>query len=80
MLELYEHNLFFPAGHCKGVCIGGYLLQGGYGWNGRKLGIACESVIGIDVVTADGEYIHANETENADLFWAARGAGGGFLV
>lgn len=79
MLELYKHNLFFPAGHCKGVCIGGYLLQGGYGWNGRKLGIACESVIGIDVVTADGDYIHASESENADLFWAARGAGGGFF-
>ena len=79
MLELFKHDLFFPAGHCKGVCIGGYLLQGGYGWNGRKLGIACQSVIGIDVVTADGEYIHANESENSDLFWAARGAGGGFF-
>ena len=79
MLELFKHDLFFPAGHCKGVCIGGYLLQGGYGWNGRKLGIACQSVIGIDVVTADGEYIHANESENSDLFWAARGSGGGFF-
>jgi len=79
MMELYKHDLFFPAGHCKGVCIGGYLLQGGYGWNGRKLGIACESVIGIDMVTADGEYIHANESENSDLFWAARGSGAGFF-
>ncbi len=79
MLELYKHNMFFPAGHCKGVCIGGYLLQGGYGWNGRKTGMACESVFGIDVVTADGEYIHASETENSDIFWAARGAGGGFF-
>jgi len=79
MLELYKHNLFFPAGHCKGVCIGGYLLQGGYGWNGRKTGMACEHVIGIDMVTADGEYLHASETENADLFWAARGSGGGFF-
>ena len=33
--ELDEVGLFFPAGHCKGVCIGGYLLQGGYGWNSR---------------------------------------------
>lgn len=79
MLELYKHNLFFPAGHCKGVCIGGYLLQGGYGWNGRKTGMACEHVTAIDVVTADGEYLHASETENADLFWAARGSGGGFF-
>lgn len=79
MKELYKHNLFFPAGHCKGVCIGGYLLQGGYGWNGRKTGMACEHVYGIDMVTADGEFIHASETENADLFWSARGSGGGFF-
>ena len=79
MLELFKHNLFFPAGHCKGVCIGGYLLQGGYGWNGRKTGIACQSIIGYDMVTPDGEFIHASPSENADLYWAARGSGGGFF-
>ncbi len=76
---LYKINLFFPAGHCKGVCLGGYLLQGGFAWNGRKLGMACESVIGLDIVTADGQLVYASETENADLFWAARGSGGGFF-
>ncbi len=76
---LYNKGLFFPAGHCKGVCLGGYLLQGGYGWNGRKTGIACQSILGMDIVTAAGELVHANETENADLFWAARGSGPGFF-
>lgn len=79
MKGLFKRNLFFPAGHCKGVCIGGYLLQGGYGWNGRKLGIACQSVIGMDIVTADGDFVHASPTQNADLFWAARGSGPGFF-
>ncbi|MBS1795889.1 MAG: FAD-binding oxidoreductase [Acidobacteria bacterium] len=79
MTELFKRELFFPAGHCRGVCLGGYLLQGGFAWNGPKLGLACESVIGIDVVTADGEYLHCDERENADLFWAARGAGPGFF-
>ncbi|MBL7815025.1 MAG: FAD-dependent oxidoreductase [Saprospiraceae bacterium] len=79
LTELVKHDLFFPAGHCKGVCIGGYLLQGGFAWNGRKLGMACESVMGLDIVTADGELIHASATENADLYWAARGSGGGFF-
>lgn len=79
LTELFKQNLFFPAGHCKGVCLGGYLLQGGFALNGRKLGLACESVIGIDVVTADGEFLHASKTENSDLFWAARGAGSGFF-
>lgn len=79
MKALYKENLFFPAGHCKGVCIGGYLLQGGYGWNGRKLGIACQSVLAMDIITADGELVHASPTQNTDLFWAARGSGPGFF-
>jgi FAD/FMN-containing dehydrogenase len=77
--ELGEHDLFFPAGHCPGVAVGGYLLQGGYGWNGRVHGPACMSVEAIDVVTADGELVHADERENADLLWAARGSGPGFF-
>ncbi len=46
-VELAERGgLFFPpAGHCRGVAVGGYLLQGGYGWNSRVVGPACESVL-----------------------------------
>ncbi|EUA10186.1 FAD binding domain protein [Mycobacterium kansasii 732] len=79
MADLEAQNLFFPGGHCKGVCLGGYLLQGGYGWNSRILGPACESVIGLDVITAEGEQIHCDEDNHADLYWAARGAGPGFF-
>lgn len=77
---LAEHELFFPAGHCKGVCIGGYLLQGGYGWNSRVLGPACESVLGLDVVTADGERLYIDAEHHPDLYWAARGSGPGFFA
>lgn len=77
--ELEAHNLFFPAGHCRGVCVGGYLLQGGYGWNSRIYGLACESVVGLDVVTADGEQIHCDADNHSDLYWSARGAGPGFF-
>ena len=68
----------FPGGHCESVGLGGYLLQGGQGWNGRAWGWACENVLGIDAVTADGRRVHADATENAGLYWAARGAGPGF--
>jgi FAD/FMN-containing dehydrogenase len=78
--DLDRLGLFFPAGHCKGVRIGGYLLQGGYGWNSRVYGPACESVIGLDVVTADGEQIHINAENHPDLYWAARGSGPGFFA
>lgn len=80
LAALAEDDLFFPAGHCPGVALGGYLLQGGFGWNGRVHGPACMSVEAIDVVTADGEAIRADETQNADLLWAARGAGPGFFA
>jgi FAD/FMN-containing dehydrogenase len=78
--ELDTQGLFFPAGHCKGVRIGGYLLQGGYGWNSRIYGPACESVIGLDVVTADGDQIHCDAETHPDLYWAARGSGPGFFA
>jgi FAD/FMN-containing dehydrogenase len=76
---LRERGLYFPVGHCAGVRVGGYLLQGGFGWRGRELGPSCMSVTGVDVVTADGGRTYADEQHNADLFWAARGAGPGFF-
>ncbi len=78
--ELAAAGLFFPVGHCKGVRIGGYLLQGGYGWNSRLLGPACESVVGLDVVTADGEQLYIDAEHHPDLYWAARGSGPGFFA
>lgn len=77
--RLEAQDRFFPVGHCPGVALGGYLLQGGYGWNSRALGPACMSVTAIDVVTADGELVRADAERHADLFWAARGSGPGFF-
>jgi hypothetical protein len=76
---LARHALFFPVAHAYTVGLGGFLLQGGFGWNSRMTGLACESVIAVDVVLADGRLVHASETENADILWAARGAGPGFF-
>ncbi|BCS29496.1 FAD-binding oxidoreductase [Aspergillus puulaauensis] len=73
-----EFGLMFPGGHCPDVGIGGFLLQGGMGWNCRGWGWACERVRAVDVVTADGDLVHCNKDQNADLYWAARGAGPGF--
>ncbi|CAM5725700.1 FAD-binding oxidoreductase [Mycolicibacterium aubagnense] len=77
--ELEQQGLFFPSGHCRGVRLGGYLLQGGYGWHSRVLGPACESVLALDVVTADGEQIRCDADHHPDLYWAARGSGPGFF-
>jgi FAD/FMN-containing dehydrogenase len=76
---LADHGLFFPSGHCPTVGLGGFLLQGGWGWLSRVIGPACLSVIAVDVVTASGEVIHASAEENADWLWAARGSGAGYF-
>ena len=57
---LEERGRFFPGGHCPRR-VGGFLLQGGPGWNARGWGWAAEYVVAIDVVTADGELVRASE-------------------
>ncbi|KAI0876745.1 FAD binding domain protein [Hypoxylon argillaceum] len=75
---LREEGRMFAGGHCPDVGLGGFLLQGGMGWNCKNWGWACESIVGIDVVTADAKELHCSNAENSDLFWAVRGAGPGF--
>lgn len=77
--RLKREGLFFPVAHAPDVCMGGFLLQGGFGWGGRKFGLGCQNVLGVDVVLADGQLVHASADDNADLYWAARGAGPGFF-
>ncbi len=76
---LRKQGLFVPVAHAPDVGVGGFLLQGGFGWSSRVFGLGCENVIGLDIVLADGSLVHANEAENSDLYWAARGAGPGFF-
>ena len=75
---LEANGRFFNGGHCPSVGIGGFLLQAGQGWNQRGWGWGAESVIAIDVVTADGELVRADAARNSDLYWASRGAGPSF--
>ena len=76
---LESHGRMFTGGHCESVGLGGFLLQGGQGWNSRRWGWGCENVVAIDVVTADGELLHCSEREHSDLYWAARGVGPGMF-
>lgn len=78
--QLQRHGLFFPVAHAPDVGLGGFLLQGGFGWNSRQVGLGCENVVGLDLVLADGALVHASDQDNPDLFWAARGAGPGFFA
>jgi FAD/FMN-containing dehydrogenase len=55
--------------------IAGLTLNGGYGWQSRLRGLSVDSLIGAEIVTADGKVVKANATENPDLFWALCGGG-----
>jgi FAD/FMN-containing dehydrogenase len=75
-----ELGLAALAGSSPDVGVVGYSLGGGMGWLARKLGLATNSVTAIEIVTADGRLVRADEHEHSDLFWALRGGGGNFGV
>lgn len=64
-------------GRCYGVGVAGLVLGGGVGFNMRAHGLTCDQLVATEVVLADGHIIQCSASENADLFWACRGAGGG---
>jgi FAD binding domain-containing protein/berberine-like enzyme len=70
-------GLAFPGGSCPTVGVSGHVLGGGYGYLARPHGLACDNVLSIDLVNAHGQKIHADAQQNADVFWACRGGGGG---
>jgi FAD/FMN-containing dehydrogenase len=68
------------SGSHADVGVAGYTLGGGMGWLGRRFGLASDSLLRADVVSADGELVRATADRNGDLFWALRGGGGNFGV
>ena len=68
------------SGSSAEVGVVGYTLGGGHGWLARKHGLACNSVLAAEVVTADGQLVRADRENEPDLFWALRGGGGNFGV
>ncbi len=77
---LSEHDLALTSGDTVSVGVGGLTLGGGIGWLVRKYGLALDSLVAAEVVTADGTVVTASESDHADLFWALRGGGGNFGV
>ena len=48
--------------------VAGHSLGGGFGLLGRPFGLACDSVLSMEVVDAAGKILTASAQENPDLF------------
>ena len=78
--ETQLFGLAVPAGVVSTTGVAGLTLHGGTGHLRRKHGLSIDSLISVDIVTADGRIRTASASENEDLFWAVRGAGSNFGV
>jgi FAD/FMN-containing dehydrogenase len=78
--ETQAFGMAVPAGIVTHTGLSGLTLGGGIGWIMRKYGLTIDQLQSVDVITADGEFVKADEHHNADLFWAVRGGGGNFGI
>lgn len=69
-----------PVGIDPDTGVGGLTLGGGLGWSMRRHGLACDNLVGVQMVTAAGDVIRVDDSTDPDLMWGLRGGGGNFGI
>jgi hypothetical protein len=78
--ETQVFGLATTGGVVRSTGIAGLTLGGGHGHLMRRFGLACDNLLSVDLVTADGRLRRVSATDHADLFWGVQGGGGNFGV
>ncbi|KAI9853077.1 MAG: hypothetical protein M1838_001578 [Thelocarpon superellum] len=80
-LALYNNgHRAVSHGTCPGVGIGGHFTHGGSGLASRRWGLALDSIVGLDVVLANGTQVYASDESYPDIFYVMRGAAESFGI
>ena len=78
--ETQVYGLAVTGGLISSTGVAGFTLGGGIGWLQRSLGLACDNLVSVDLVTADGSFVHVDDDSDPELMWGLRGGGGNFGI
>src|SRR5919205_3383938 len=78
--ETQAFGLATTGGVARPTGIADLTLGGGHGFLMPKYGLACDNLLSVDLVTAEGRLLRVSADEHAGLFWGLRGGGGNFGV